>query len=500
MRAALLILVCLLTACGADDQECKPNATQDCACPDGTVSNQTCLGDGSDWGACIGCDMPSIEWKRSLEIGSVDCAGKRIGGTEIRSLVEFDNKVFAGNGIWMDTESSEPGQPGPQVFVLSMPESEGGAWKVDFELTERVDQLNGYHRYITISSMQSFTFEKNAQGRDLRRPISLLVASVWDLYDATEVFTRDVYGEWNKTTVIQHSDPPVLHGPDTCHRHIRSFELHRDCVTNVDMIFAGTNSRVDCPTRIYSGVYDPYLPGSISWRREPEPWEEEPGSDNRVLSLEVANGKIYATVCGKLYERQDGPDPSWKLVFTHPDNDCPAGPGENGFRGATAIPGEQGHSLMVAMEGWQSHIGRIDLLPEIVHHQELDTAAYLHQQWGFAANYVIVAYNHMTPFEMPSGETVLLMGLEAITPDDPDAWNGWVPDAWYFIRYPDAGYELREIVDESIQPKPKLVSTRTFLPSPFAGEKGKVIYAGGFDANHQDCHDTAWLYRGVLAD
>jgi hypothetical protein len=104
----------------------------------------------------------------------------------------------------------------------------------------------------------------------------------------------------------------------------------------------------------------------------------------------------------------------------------------------------------------------------------------------------------MTPFEMPNGETVLLMGLEGSTPTDPAAWKAWAPGAWYFVRHPDAAYELREIVDDSIQPKPKLVSTRAMIPSPFPGERGRVIYAGGFDANHESCHDTAWLYRGEL--
>jgi hypothetical protein len=177
---------------------------------------------------------------------------------------------------------------------------------------------------------------------------------------------------------------------------------------------------------------------------------------------------------------------------------CPAGPGENGFRGATAIPGASGQDLMVAMEGWFPHVGRIELRPDVVHHQELDTRAFLDEAWGLPLTYAIVAYNEMAPFELPNGETVLLMGLEASTPTAPETWNGWAPGAWYFVRHPNAAYELREIVDESIQPKPTLVSTRAMIPSPFPGERGRVIYAGGFDANHEACHDTAWLYRGEL--
>ena len=454
----------------------------------------------SGWSPCQGCPLPRIDWTTSLEIGSVDPAGARVTGTEIRSLVEFDGRIFAGSGIWMDTEDARPEQPGPQLFVLDEPESEGGAWRVDLELSERVDELDGLHRYLTISAMQAVSFERDGWGEDLRQPVSLLVASVWDRYDATEVFVRNPDGEWNKTTVIPHSDPPMPLPADACRRHIRSFELHRDAVTGADMIFAGTNGRAGCPARIYSGVYDPSVPGSIDWGSDPEPWEEEPGADDRVLSLEVANGRLHATVCGKLYARQDGPAPSWKLLFTHPLDFCPPGPGENGFRGATAIPGASGQDLMVAMEGIFPRIGRIALWPNVAFHQELDPRPYLYQAGGFPAGYTIIAYNEMTRFEMPGGEAVLLMGMEASTPSDPEAWKGWAPGAWYFVRHPDASYELREIADETLQPKPKLVSTRAMIPSPFPGERGRVIYAGGFDANHESCHDTAWLYRGELAE
>lgn len=454
----------------------------------------------SAWSPGQGCPLPRIDWTTSLEIGSVDPAGTRMTGTEIRSLVEFDGRIFAASGIWMDTEDARPEQPGPQVFVLDRPESGGGAWRVDFELTERVDELDGLHRYLTISAMQGVSFERDGRGDDLPQPVSLLVASVWDRYDATEVFVRDTAGEWNKTTVIPRSEPPMPLPADACRRHIRSFELHRDAVTGADMVFAGTNGSAGCPTRIYSGVYDPSAPGSIRWGGDPEPWEDEPGADDRVLALEVANDRLYATVCGKLYERQDGPAPSWKLLFTHRNDYCPSGPGENGFRGATAIPGASGQDLMVAMEGWRPHIGRIELRPDVVHHQELAPQAYLFEAWGSLVFYAIFAYNDMTPFEMPSGDTALLMGMEANTAADPETWNGWAPGAWYFVRYPDASYELREIVDESIQPKPQLVSTRAMIPSPFPGERGRVIYAGGFDANHESCHDTAWLYRGELAE
>ncbi|MBT3222581.1 MAG: hypothetical protein HN348_26195 [Proteobacteria bacterium] len=131
--------------------------------------------------------------------------------------------------------------------------------------------------------------------------------------------------------------------------------------------------------------------------------------------------------------------------------------------------------------------------------EELDTPSFLRSEWGRWVTHSIVAYNDITPFTFPNGREVMLMGLEASTPGDPNAWDTWAPGAWFLVRYPDETYELREIVDESLDPRP-LVSTRTFIVSPFEEDEGRVIYAGGFDANQQDCHDTAWLYRRELVE
>jgi hypothetical protein len=295
------------------------------------------------------------------------------------------------------------------------------------------------------------------------------------------------------------SSPPLLPGQG-CHRHIRSFAVHRDQVTGKDMLFAGTNGNADCPTRMYSGMYEPGSATIFRWSPQPETWQEPPDPDDRVLSLAEANGKLYATVCGKLYERVDGVQPCWTKIFTHPDDNCPAGPGENGWRGATPIlDGAGSEYLMVAMEGWISHVGRLELVPEIAFFQELQVQTYLSEAWEIDTGYSILAYNDMTPFTLNNGETVVLMGLEAATPSDPLAWKDiWAPWAWFLIRYPDTNFEMRRILDPTLAVQPKLVATRTLVLSPFDSEQGHVLYAGGFDANHQSCHNRAWLYRGEI--
>lgn len=501
-----LTLFLLLSACHGDEPApiedefaCRPGTDRACTCADGGESVQTCL-EGGDWGPCRGCRLPPIDWRVSLEMGSEDPRGQRISATEVRSLVVYQDRLFAGAGIWMEPDTADPLQPGPMVLVLDRPVSQGGRWLADLVLTERIEapghKLDGSHRFFNISAMKAVEFTTDASGNALEAPVPLLVFSVWDHWDATEVFVRDASGNWNRTTVIPPSDPPDLSG--TCRRHIRSFVLHRDGATGVDMLFAGTNGKACCESRIYAGVYDVSVPGRIRWHESPEPFEDPPNPDDRVLSMAEANSKLYATVCGKLYERQDGDTPTWKLVFKHKDDFCPAGPGESGYRGTTAIPGDTGEILMMAMEGWSPHVGRIDPLADFAFVQELDTRKYLRDEWSTLVTYVIAAYNDITPFRMTDGNTVLLLGLEASTPLALGTWNSWAPGAWYFVRYNDADYELRQIQDFTLPNTPKLVATRTLVASPFNGEQGRVIYAGGFDANRETCHDTGWLYRGEL--
>jgi hypothetical protein len=56
---------------------------------------------------------------------------------------------------------------------------------------------------------------------------------------------------------------------------------------------------------------------------------------------------------------------------------------------------------------------------------------------------------------------------------------------------------LRVIKDKQIEPEPQLVSVRTLAVTPFPSDPPGTVYAGGFDANNNAVHNTAWLYKGV---
>jgi hypothetical protein len=118
---------------------------------------------------------------------------------------------------------------------------------------------------------------------------------------------------------------------------VRSFGRHRDRVTGIDRVFAGQDAR-----GVFSGTYDPTIPGRIRWSAVPELDLSSVSSAGisgrngylRVSSFAECNGQLYTTVGQHIYERIDGAEPHWRLVYT---NSYP-GHSETGLRGMTAIP------------------------------------------------------------------------------------------------------------------------------------------------------------------
>ena len=90
---------------------------------------------------------------------------------------------------------------------------------------------------------------------------------------------------------------------------VRSFGSHRDRVTGIDYVFAGHD-----PRGIFSGVYDPAVPGRIRWSETAEfdistiSVADFPGMEGRlrVTSFAECNDRLYATVGQQIYERTDG--------------------------------------------------------------------------------------------------------------------------------------------------------------------------------------------------
>jgi hypothetical protein len=439
----------------------------------------------------INSNSPLI-WKQSLPIRSTDPAIGRIGGTEVRSLVAFDNKLFAAIGYWMDSESENPALPGAQVLRLDDP---GAEWQVDLELNNQT-QL-GRRRYLAISTLTEIRFTTDRLGRALADPVHLLLAAVWKRGPGLDVFSRQAgsaISSWMKMTIPGQEFAPIG-------SQIRAFIMHKDEVTNEDILFAGATDAV------FVGRYDGEQ-RNIAWQSQPE-WKRvstvEPSASARVASFTNCNGKLFLTASNSIYERIDGNSPTWRKVFEttiHVPNSR-----ITGLRGLTCIrkPSESPNLLLVSVEDNPARIYRIDPSetgPAGEYHAtlELDVSSFLSENIGTRTTYAIVAYNNMMEYDPAArGCFGLLMGLEAITPDAP-LWFGkqhFSPHAYYLERDCDGSYTLGKIRDFQIEPEPQLVSVRTLLVSPFRSDPAGTVYAGGFDTNYNPVHNTAWIYKGI---
>src|SRR5262245_48151611 len=197
---------------------------------------------------------------------------------------------------------------------------------------------------------------------------------------------------------------------------VRSVGGHRDRVTGVDRVFAGQD-----PRGVFSGTYDPAVPGRIRWSATPELGLSGVSAAGlsgrnghlRVSSFAECNGRLYAAIGQQIYERIDGAEPHWRLVYA---NRYP-GHSETGLRGLTAIasPSGQGQVLLAAVEGSAARIIRVD--PQDGNEvTELELADLLGSAWGMRASYVIAAYNDMAKIRDASGDKALLIGIEAFIP------------------------------------------------------------------------------------
>lgn len=420
----------------------------------------------------------------SYAAGGRDAAGRFMGGTELRNLVGFQGRLYAGNGYWMDRPEAEGLQPA-EVLALDGP---GAGWRVDHQLEGRLP--NGRPRHLAVSALTGAGFATSRDGQPLPRPLSLLLAGSWDLSGLSQVFVRDgATGTWTATTLPA---PRLASGI----QQVRALAAHRDRVTGADLVFAGND-----PHGIFSGGID--ASGALAWNPAPELDLARLGAPAfpgltlpRVMAMAECGGSLYAALGQQIYRRIDGATPRWELLYTNPK----PGYSESGLRGLTAIPApsEPGQVLLATVEGTAGRVVRID--PASGQESgELDVPAFLGRAWGTRVGYTISGYNDVALVHAADGEEALI-GLEAFIPATAPIpagharFEGLDAGGWYLVRHPDASYELRELAASQPATGQPLVSVRTIAPSPFAGDGG-AAYFGGFDANKRPAHDTAWIMR-----
>ena len=104
---------CALAACGGTSSEsadpCRPGEHRDCSCPNGELSSQACMQDGSDWDACA-CDG-SVAAGGGVGIGGNQSAG--IGGSDAVGIGGIE--TGGGSSDPSATGGNEPGSGGGSV-------------------------------------------------------------------------------------------------------------------------------------------------------------------------------------------------------------------------------------------------------------------------------------------------------------------------------------------------------------------------------------------------
>jgi hypothetical protein len=431
----------------------------------GTVRTEEVAGRVAGW---LGMEAPRRTPSRSeagfrqvYRAGTRDAAGNFMGGTTLFLLASHAGRLWASTGFYWDVPGSDPAT-GAQVLVLDRP---GGEWRVDLQFDAKKWR----------ASLDAITFTTDGQGRKLPEPVSMLVSSPTDPDGRIVLYGRDdAAGAWT----------PMPLGTSSGIVSVRGVAVHRDRITGVDRVFAGT-----FPNGVLTGVYDPGVPGRIRWEETPElTYSAMP------MGFAECGGTLYLAAKPHLYRRVDGESPRWETVYTVQE---PLLKPSVGLRGLTTVPGPKGGEvLLAALDGNPARILRID--PERGHEaaEELDVLDFLARQWGRRPTFAIPAYNGMTPVTDPgSGETVHLMGLAATFAPLGEKYprEGWEPGGWYLIRRPSGLYEIRRIAGD---PLPRLAATRQVMASPFGD---RTLYFAGYDPHMNPSHNTAWVFAAPLA-
>ncbi len=427
-----------------------------------------------------------LRFSRDLVFGTKDRHGKLMTGTECNYLVAHGGRLYAAVSVW----NHDPAAPNPGPGVL-VKRSAAAPWEVDVQF---------HPRNVRVPVLASLTFTTDAAGKTLDPPVNLLMSGSGS-FEHPGQFTVQVRDDAKETWTASLIAPS---------QGVRSFELrqlfvHRDRITGVDRVIAALTGG-----SVFSGAYDPTAPGWIRWNPEPELTDRQ----GRIMSVGEANGDAYLAVDitpdapknGGLFRRVDGPEPRWEWIGEWGERVQHRGVAW--IRGLTAIPdpANPGNELLLCSREVDGVIEVIDPQGNHEARVEFDLRRHFGGLVGASPGQrvtTIFAYNEMTPTTHPAtGERVHLISggvMPDLTGDDARAKG-----AWCLIRHADGRYATVRVFDPAVIPTAHggLRCVRTICPSPFAEEKDRVLYLGGFDGGDLGTGmkhlDTAWIYKGTL--
>ena len=418
--------------------------------------------------------LTQLSFRPSWHAGETDINGKPTYATEIMRVLPHNGKLFASTSMWMENDSSIA--KACQLLVL---DGANEKWKVFHQFTTR---------NLRLVSLQTVPFTTDAQGRKIV-PVEMLLTAP----DTVGVGGVQVFSLNDKTNELE---PMSLGLSASSYASTRAIGWHHDSKTGVDLVFAGNDV-----LGLFSGGYDPSIPGRIKWQSSPE--LVIPAGE-RAMGFAVCNNDLYCATSNHIYKRSDGASPSWLQVYYDSKETNAVG-----IRGLTAVqnPSGKGEVLLFRSSNIIRHIDPANNNRETV---ELDVDHYLSNLWNTTITFNICAYNDFLPYTIPgTGEMVHLFGFEAeysasAVVNNPQLrvfktpGGNFVAEGRYLIRHvTDQGlsFEVGEVKDGSL---PTLESVRTIAVSPFPGDNGQVFYFGGFDCNSQPSHNTGWIYRGAI--
>jgi len=441
-------------------------------------------------------ETPENGWVHSYKAGFTDSTGKFAGGSEILQLAGHKGRLYAAVSYWMDPRNiwygGEDESTGwAQVVRLDKP---GGQWEVDLEM--------GPH-HLRPEILKSVTFTTDAQGNPLDEPVKLLVASSYrwrpDRMDIS-VFTRDDQtGEWHTSTLIAGT------GVAGENNSVRAIGMHQDTVTGIDRIFlpAGVLG-------VYSGVYDPSLPGKIRWDTKSESGPVE----TRPLAVVEANDSLFFSSGQYIYQRTDGLSPSYSVLLDGADiNGEEVQSAVGGIRGLTAIPNPNGEGdslwfMWSASANTQGCIYRLDPDGQGGYDRTEEICLkdlVVDYFGGHPAYFVGGAFNNMLPVVDPAtGEAAYILGVYAyIGGHEFPLWmgrpeGGFYAGALYAVRDKQGNYRLSEVDGPRDGVNSPLVAARAYTVSPFAQDAQEAVYFGGFVGDFGPSPETAWVFRSSI--
>jgi hypothetical protein len=420
--------------------------------------------------------LARLSFEPSMQAGFSDAQGNYVAGTEVMHLVPYRGRLYAGTSLWMEKDPDIA--KACQVLVLDSPR---GRWRVEHQFTKA---------NLRLGSLKAVTFRTDGKGNRVP-PMPMLLAAPDVARGPVAIFVRDEEtGRWL---------PSVL-GSAAKYTTTRAVGFHRDSVTGVDHVLAGTDT-----LGILAGTYDAAAPAHIRWAGVSEMKTPE---GERVMGFCDCNGAAYCATSRHIYRRRDSRSPSWQEVYFCPEETKPCG-----IRGLTAVPDPHGRGEVLWFAAL-SRVRRLDPADGFKETVELRMPAFLGRRLGVPVAFALAAYDELLPVTLPdTGEIVWLFGFESSYPrafvetvpppklqllvHEGHRWY-FAAEARYFVRHakgPEVSYEVAQVTDPR---QPTLVSVRAIAVSPFAEDRGRAFYFAGFDCNSVPSHNTAWIYRGEM--